>query len=175
MKSVTKVTLLSLAIVAIIAVSATIYIDYYSMPQFDFAPIQRNATLLTQQDVETILNKHFKAIRRTRQIPPTIKQSFTNVATDLFDMGDPGGPMSSDGITPGVSTRRLVFAALADNAAILVYEQGGFINVEVIVVLSFAEHEGVWAAVLKSDVKNLDGLRTAVRRGQFHVTELSFR
>src|SRR5579863_2663533 len=156
MKSVTKAVLLSFAIIAVIAVSLTIYINYYSTPHFDFAPIQRNATSLTQQDVELVLGKHFKRLRRVRQIPPTIKQSFTNVTDVPFRMSDPGGPMSTDDLTSGAPSTRLIFTGLADNSAILLYEQGGFVDYEVLMILSFSDHGSAWVVSLDHNVKDLD-------------------
>lgn len=176
MKSVTKAILLSFAMVAFIAISIAIYINYYSVPHFDFAPIQRNATSLTQPDVEAILRKHFKTLRRSRQIPPTVKQSFTNVLGPPFDMGGRGGLVSDIFDTSGSPPQRLNFAAVADNAAILVFKvnDGGppTFDIVIVMIFCFGDHPGAWGAVLKSDAKNLDGVRTLIRRQQLDVMNL---
>jgi hypothetical protein len=168
-------TLLSVSVVVVvIAVSITIYINYYSISHFDFAPIQRNADSLSQQEVETILSKRFKRIRRVRQIPPTVKQSFTNVTGVPFAMSDPGGPMSTDDLTSGAPSRRFIFVGLADNSAILVYEEGSFVDYEMVMVLSFSDRGSAWAASPDHYVRDIDGLRAVIRRKQFHEQKMPF-
>jgi|ERR1700733_2583603 len=170
------VTTVKLA-VAIVAVSIAVYINYYSVPKFDFAPIPGSSHPLALQDVESILRKHFKTIRRIRQIPPTIEQSFSNLTGAPFDMGDPGGPLAPNGSVSDLPHRRLIFFAFTDNAAILAYEQSTSrtIPVELVAVLYFVDPEGAWFAELKSDANNLEGLRNVIRRGEFDTANLQHR
>jgi len=78
-------------------------------------------------------------------------------------MNDPGEPISTDSILPGVPSRRLVFAAVGDNSAALVYEQGGSPDTLNATVFSYANDRGAWAAI--SDDRSIDrvsALKTAV-------------
>jgi hypothetical protein len=105
------------------------------------------------------------------QVPPILKQSFTNFTGLPFDMNDPGGRIGTDFVIPGVSSRRLVFAALGGNSAVLVYEQGGFATTLNATVFSYVDG-GAWRAILLNrPVDNLPALKTAVGNGRFRILE----
>jgi hypothetical protein len=159
-------------VVAIAAVSIALYVKHNSAPRFDFNPIQKNSSSLSQPDVESVVSKQFKTVRRLHQVPRAIKQSFANVEGVPFDMANPDELMSTDGMIPGAPMRRLVFAGLADNAAVLVFDYGGFSTARVVMVFSFVGQGGVWEATLHRDILNIDGLRTAIRRGRFEIQKL---
>jgi hypothetical protein len=85
-------------------------------------------------------------------------------------MVDPGRPMSTDYMIPGVPSRRLVFAGIGNNVAVLVYEQGGFGDTTNALVFSYVDDGGVWEATLNDHaVDDLSALRDAIGRGGFRV------
>jgi len=80
-------------------------------------------------------------------VPPALKQSFTNFTGLPFDLNDPGERIGTDSVIPGVPSRRLVFAAVGDNSAVLVYEQGGRATMLNAIVFSDV-NGGAWRAIL---------------------------
>jgi hypothetical protein len=102
-------------------------------------------------------------------VPPALKQSFTNFTKLPFDMSDPGGRIGTDHVIPGVTSRRLVFAALADNCAVLVYEQGGFATMLNATVFSYV-NGGAWRAILLNrPVDDVPALKLAVGDRRFRI------
>jgi hypothetical protein len=80
--------------------------------------------------------------------------------------------MSTDYIIPGVPTRRLVFAGIGEDAAVLVYEQGGYANTFNAVVFSYTGGGRTWIATLDGDsVNDVPTLEAAVESGQFRPWE----
>ena len=80
--------------------------------------------------------------------------------------------MSTDYIIPGVPSRRLVFAGIGEDAAVLVYEQGGFANTLNAAVFSYGKGRGAWIATLNGrSVSDLPTLKAAVESGQFRTWE----
>jgi hypothetical protein len=87
-------------------------------------------------------------------------------------MVDPGSPMSTADIIPGVPSRRLIFAGVGDDVAVLVYEQGGYVNAINATVFSYVNGGAAWGATLDHDsVDSISALRAAVVRGQFRIWE----
>jgi len=146
---------------------------------FDFKPVPKHAPTLNQADIEKVLGPsdletqlgphRFRTFRRARQVPPTVKQSFTNLTGLPFDMGDPHGPMSSDDMTSGAPLRRLVFLAINADSAVLVYKQGGFAGTLDVVVFWYGDGGRDWGATLDKRVENISDLRKTIQNGQFQV------
>ena len=87
-------------------------------------------------------------------------------------MNDPGEPISMDSMIPGVPSRRLVFAAVGDHSAALVYGQGGSTDTLNAPVFSYANDGGAWAAIADDrSIDRVSALRTAVRNGRFRNFE----
>jgi hypothetical protein len=166
-----KQILLAALTLVLITVSITVFMQSYSVPRFDVTPIQKNSPALSQQEVEGLLAKQFKIIWRVRQVPQAIKQSFSNVAGFPFRFADPGEPMSNDDMSSGGPSRRLVFVGLGDRVAVLVYEQGGFVNSFIAVIFSYVDRGSAWAATSYSAVRDITGLRRVVHSERFQVLE----
>ena len=161
---------LGLAIVVITA-AAIAAVGFYRVqspaPTFTVVPTQKNARTLTQSEVENLLGSQVVVVRKVRQVPTALKQSFTNFTGLPFDMNDPGERIGTDFIIPGVPSRRLVFAAVGDNSAVLVYEQGGYANMLNATVFSYV-NDGAWRAILKDhSVDSVLALKAAVDNGRF--------
>jgi hypothetical protein len=165
---------LGLAIVVIAAASIAavgLYRAYSPAPTFNVSPMQKNARTLAESEVKNLLGSQFVVVRRVRQVPPALKQSFTNFTGLPFDMNDPGERIGTDYIIPGLPSRRLVFAALGDNSAVLVYEQGGYATTLNATVFSYV-NGGAWRAILENtSVDNVSALKTAVEDGRFRNLE----
>jgi hypothetical protein len=140
-------------------------------PTSNVDPIQKNARILAPSEVESLLGSQFVVVRKVGQLPPSLKQSFINFTGLPFDMGDPGGRISTDFVIPGVSSRRLVFAGLADNCAVLVYEQGGFATTLNATVFSYVNGEAWRAILLNRPVDDVLALKAAAGDGRFRILE----
>jgi hypothetical protein len=109
-------------------------------------------------------------VRRERQIPDSIKQSFTNVTGLPFDMNDPGDPMSTDYIIPGVPTRQLVFAGVGDDSAVIVYEQGGYANRPSVVAFSWIAGGSAWWAFLDDrPPRDIPSIKRVLQESKFEM------
>ena len=140
-------------------------------PTFTVVPTQKSARTLTQSEVESLLGSQFVVLRKVRQVPPALKQSFTNFTGLPFDMNDPGERIGTDFIIPGVPSRRLVFAAVGDNSAVLVYQQGGYATMLNAAVFSYV-NDGAWRAILNDhSVDSVLALKAAVGNGRFRSLE----
>ena len=75
--------------------------------------------------------------------------------------------MSTDYMIPGVPNKRLVFAAVNKDSAVIVYELGGYANVIRAMILDFSGKRS-WDSTLNShSVKNLEDLRMVLSQEQF--------
>ena len=98
-----------------------------------------------------------------RQLPSRVKDSFCNVqhcnyVGVKFDMVNPDETNSTDLIVPGVPNRRLVFAGLNKDSAVLVYEVGSYASFLRASILDF-KTGAAWNGNVR-DVKNMRDLRT---------------
>ena len=76
--------------------------------------------------------------------------------------------MNEDMIEEGVPNRRLVLSAYSDTSALVLYQQGGYVGTERLVILRFGHNPGSWEAVLKDyETKSLDGIRDTLRRHRY--------
>jgi hypothetical protein len=164
---------LRLVIVAIAATAfaVTSYSPQTPAPASNVSPIQKNARILATNEVESLLESQFVVLRKVGQVPPALKQSFTNFTGLPFDLNDPGERIGTDFVIPGVTSRRLVFAALGDNSAVLVYEQGGYATVLNVTVFSYV-NGGAWRAILLNrPVDDVPALKLAIGNGRFRIPE----
>jgi hypothetical protein len=165
---------LGLAIVVIIAATIAavgFYRAHSPAPTFAVVPTQKNARTLTQSEVENLLGSQFVVVRKVRQVPPALKQSFTNFTGLPFDMNDPGERIGTDFIVPGVPSRRLVFAAVGDSSAVLVYEQGGYFDTLNATVFSY-DNGAAWRAILDDhSVDSVLALKATIGNGRFRSLE----
>jgi hypothetical protein len=163
---------MAIAVIVAAAVAVGVYRAHVPPPPFNVAPTPKNSLVLTRGDVENLLGMQYRIVRSVHQVPEALQQSFANLAGVSFTMVDPGKPMSTDDIIPGVPTRRLVFAGIGKDAAVLVYEQGGYANTLNAAVFSYSNGGGVWIATLSSHLVNdIPTLRTAIDNGQFRAWE----
>jgi hypothetical protein len=162
---------LLIVVIAVTAFAVTSYSAQTPAPTSNVNPIQKNARILSPNEVESLLGSQFVVLRTVGQVPPALKQSFTNFTGLPFDMNDPGERIGTDFIIPGVPSRRLVFAALGDNSAVLVYEQGGYATTLNATVFSYV-NGGAWRAILfNRPVDNVPALKIAVGNGRFRILE----
>ena len=163
---------LTIAVIAATAVAVGLYRTRIPAPPFNVTPTQKNPPLLARSDVENLLRMQYRIVRSVYQVPDALQQSFTNLAGIPFRMVDPGRPMSTDYIIPGVPSRRLVFAGIGEGAAVLVYEQGGYANTLNAAVFSYSNGRGAWIGTLNNrSVSDVPTLRAAVESGQFRTWE----
>ncbi|HEV2470102.1 MAG TPA: hypothetical protein VGS78_13000 [Candidatus Sulfotelmatobacter sp.] len=133
----------------------------------EFGPIAKNAPTLTQADIEALLAGPFELTRRVRQIPPTLRESFTNVTALPFDMNNPGDPMSTDVIINAPS-RQLTFAAVNQQSAIVVYEQGSFASFPCAVIF-LKGGKAAWLAIDDYFPTDIESLRRSVHEARFKL------
>lgn len=134
----------------------------------EFGPIAKNAPTLTQADIEALLAGPFELTRRVRQIPPTLRESFTNVTALPFDMNNPGDPMSTDLIINAPS-RQLIFAGVSAQSAIIVYKQGSFASFPCAVIFS-KTGKAAWITIADYLPRDIQALRISVHAGRFTLT-----
>ncbi len=156
--------------IAAAALATAVYRQGAPAPPLKVSPTQKDARFLTQNEVERLLGSQLQVVRRVDQVPPALRQSFSNLANVSFEMVNPGRPMSTDYIIPGVPSRRLVFAGIGKDVAVLVYEQGGYADTLNAAVFSYITGGGAWIATLNGrSVNDLPTLNTAVKNGQFRT------
>ncbi|MHB8755862.1 MAG: hypothetical protein ACYC92_13045 [Candidatus Acidiferrales bacterium] len=169
MKLDTKRMLLGAVILAVIVVGTVALVNLRSVPTLNVTPVQKNAPTLNEADVEKLLKvEHFRVVRRVRQVPSAVKQSFANFTGLPFDMADPGKPISSDVIT-SAPLRRLVFAGVSDDSAVLVYEQGGYVGTLNAVVFWYGDGGRAWRAVLDAPADDVPSFLRVIDNRHFHA------
>jgi hypothetical protein len=145
------------------------------IPDFNAKPIPTNAQSLNEADIEKLLGvEQFRVVRKVRQVPSVVKDSFSNFTRIPFDLVDPGERMKDyDMTSPGKSSRRLVFLGLSEDSAILVYEQGGFATVCNVVVFWYGDGGRGWVANIGCYPfpKNIPTLKSAFQKGNFQPWE----
>jgi hypothetical protein len=163
-----------IGIMAVLAVAAAIVWIFNShlIPEYNVKPVPRNVPTLNEADIEKLLGvEQFRIVRGVRQVPITIKESFSNFTKLPFDLANPGEEISSDAIIPGRSSRRLVFLALSEDSAVLVYEQGGYIDTLSAVIFWFGDGGRDWGTTLNSRPDDISSLRALIQKGQFQTWE----
>jgi hypothetical protein len=99
-----------------------------------------------------------------------VRQDFSTLAAEPFQMVNAGQEMSTDMIIPGIPNKRLVFAAVSDDTAVLVYELGGYVDTLHAMVFCHANGGGSWEAVLDEAVHDITSLRNTVQQGRFTIS-----
>jgi len=135
-------------------------------------PIPRNAPSIPAPVLSQLVNADFKVVTDLRYVPSAVKDSFCNIEQCnymgvKFDMVNPGDTMSTDYIIERVPNKRLVFAALNKESAIVVYERGGFLTFRRATILDFRDGSA-WASTLNNpNVRNMRDLRAALAEEKY--------
>ena len=161
MKRICLVVLTALALIA----GSSWFISTRRVPSLDFGPIPKGAPVLAWSEIENLLADHYTVVRHVRQIPPVLKESFSNVTNLPFDMNNPGDPMSTDAIIDAPS-RQLIFGAVSKRSAILVYEQGSFASSPCAVIFS-RTGAVAWIAIEDYMPRDITALRRSIHEGRF--------
>ncbi len=138
------------------------------------APIAKGAPRIPASALGPLTSADFMVVTNLRYLPSRVKESFCNVEDCnyvgiKFDMVNPGEPMSTDYILPGVPNKRLVFAALNKDSAIFVYEKGGYANLLRTTILDFRDGRA-WDTTLNSySIRNLRDLRVALTQEKYTI------
>ena len=149
---------------------------------------------LTEAEIAALIAQRFQLVYKVQQIPNVVKDSFTNFvdwgvegtlskpetkaqweATKRqlppLRMADPGQRMNEDVIEEGVPNRRLVFCAYSDTSALVLYQQGGYVGTERLVIFRFGKNPGAWAAILKDyETNSLEGIQDTFRRHRYTLS-----
>jgi hypothetical protein len=135
-------------------------------------PLQKGSAPMSLAQLDKLMHENFVTVTDVRKIPESVKRSFCNIEKCnfvgvKFDMVNPSEAMSTDYIMPGVPNKRLRFAALNGDSAIVFYEWGGFVGQLCVTVFDFRNRRS-WGASLKIfRVNTLEQLRTAISDRQF--------
>ncbi len=135
-------------------------------------PIPKGAPRIPPSALRQLLSADFAVITDLRYLPSGVKESFCNVEhcnyVDIkFDMVNPGNAMSTDYMIPGVPNKRLAFAALSRDSAIVVYERGGHANFLRTMILDFKDRS-TWDTTLNSySIRSLRDLRVALAQEKY--------
>jgi hypothetical protein len=167
-----KWILVALVAVAVIAIAVIRSGHSRYVPDFNFAPIPKDAPTLNDADIEKILTmEQFRIFRRARQVPTAVRDSFTNFTNFPFDLADPGEEISSDLMIPGKSSRRLIFLGLSGDSAVLCFEQGGLVGSVQCVFFWFEEGGRDQRAYLDRGPipSDIPSLRAAIRKRNFQM------
>jgi hypothetical protein len=144
----------------------------YSTPAFRVTPLTERSRTLNATDVQRIVQGDFQIVRRVQQIPTAVQQGFTLLSHDQFSMVNPGQEMSTDMILPGVPNKRLVFAGIGSDTAVVVFEQGGFAGTVHATVFEYSQQGGTWGAMLVDyNVTDLNTLRAVIEKGRYKTWE----
>jgi hypothetical protein len=172
MQPISKRILSGIIMVIAVAFVSVWFLDSRSIPEFNVKPLPQHAPTLNEVDIEKVFGtEHFRVVRRVRQVPVAVKESFSNFTELPFDLVDPGEEISSDDLTGGRSSRRLLFLGLSDDSAVLFYEQGGFAGAFNTVVFWFGDGGRGWGATLQHGPipKDISSLKVAVQKGMFNI------
>jgi hypothetical protein len=146
------------------------YTRYFNVSPFNEPPLGTASRTLTDSEVQSLLAQNFQIVRRVRQVPASVKQSWENVVHLPFDMNNPGDTLSGDLIIPGVPSRQLMFAGIGQSVAFLVWKQGAYADTFHLAVFSYNVNGGKWAARLNRPLENISDQKLALTRGEFHAT-----
>jgi len=99
-------------------------------------------------------------------LPEAVKRAFASaMPAAKFAMADPGEEYQGTDVidTPGLPTRRLIFAAHCGDRWIIHYEHGGLgHNYDVLIVGGRPSPRFLWGGTLGAGVKDLDDLRHSI-------------
>jgi hypothetical protein len=144
-----------------------------SVPHLEASPVPQHPHALSENEVKAVLAQDFRIVYKVEQIPDAVRTSFINVVDSgredsLSDpktrnkdfneqwkreaqkrplpplqMADPGQAMGSDVVMPGVPNRRLVLCGYSKSAALVLFEQGGYVDTVRLVVFDF-QRSAAW-------------------------------
>lgn len=135
-------------------------------------PIPKSGSTMSFPELDKLIHEDYVIVTDVRKLPETVKLSFCNIEKCnfvgvKFDMVNPGEPMSTDYIIPGVPNKQLRFAALNGHSANVFYEWGGFADQLCVTAFDFREHTSWGASLRVFRVNTLDQLRTAISDRRF--------
>src|SRR6266404_576736 len=152
-----------------VAESAAIAQIYEGVP-----PVPKNGAVIPIPVLNEIIARDFKFVTNLRYVPPVVKDSFCNVehcefVGSKFDMVNPGKTMSTDLVIKGVPNKRLVFAALSRQSAIVLYQRGGYGDTLRVTVLNFRDGSAWRARLNDYAITTLPKLRDSLSGGEYTV------
>ena len=167
-----KIVVLLMVGVVTIAVAAILIGLAVQPPSFHAGPVVRTRTL-SDAEAADLLKQNFKIVQKVRRLPAAVKQSIA-VAWGLpFEIVDPDEPADPDRPTPvpdpNEPQRKMIFAGVADpDAAFMVYEVGGFVDSNEVVVIRFGNDAALWCASFADfPPHDLGELRDALAKRRF--------
>jgi hypothetical protein len=145
-----------------------------SQPAFDQL-MSRYLTIFRRLVSPALSPGDFTVVTDLRYLPSRVTESFCNVEDCNYGgtkfMVNPGETMSTDYILPGVPNKRLVFAALNRDSAVVVYERGGYVNFLRTTILDFRDGK-TWDTTLNSyPIRNLPDLRVALSQEKYDMAD----
>lgn len=151
----------------LLALLATFYRTHDVAPTFKVPALPESAPRLTTLEAEKILDGNFKIFRKVQQIPAAVKRDYSAVTHQSLWMVNAGEPVSTDAIIPGVPNKELVLVGLADQSAVLIFNEFGLTGRVRVMVFSHQGNAGVWEATLENKGDDVAGLRIALQNGAF--------
>ena len=135
-------------------------------------PVPVDAPHISAPALRQLVNADFEIVTNLGSVPSAVKESFCNIEKCdyvgvKFDMVNPGDTMSTDYMIEGVPNKRLVFAALNKESAIVVYERGGFFNILRATIIDFRDGSAWGSALNNYKVKNMHDLRAALAEQEY--------
>jgi hypothetical protein len=156
--------------------------------------ISKPPRILNDVEIQAIQVQKLQVVYTVQQIPDVVRDSFVNfvdwgvegtlskletrprlqsVKRPLasLEMANPDERMNEDVIEPGIPNRRLVLCAFSETSALVLYQQGGYVGTERLVIFSFGKSSGAWAATLV-DYKtgSLEAILDALRRHRYSLS-----
>jgi hypothetical protein len=86
-----------------------------------------------------------------------------------LDMADPGQEMSSDDLTQGFPTRRLLLCGFSRSAGFLLYQQGGFVSTLQLVVFDFGRSRAWGGRIENYDTRSLEDMRNVMKLRRYRA------
>jgi hypothetical protein len=128
----------------------------------------KHSRALRLEEVEQTLQSNLTVVRSTGQVPEAVKEDYSDLTGEQFDMANPGEPMNDDVIEPGIPNRRLVLVGLGSDRDVLVYQNGGFVSTLNVIVVIHGVWGGAWGARFEDySIDNVSGLNAAIHESKF--------
>jgi len=136
-------------------------------PAFPVPPLAEHPRVLTLDEVERTLQSDFLIIRTVQRVPSKVRQDYSKLTGESFDMQNPGGLMTADVIVPGVPNRRLVLVGLGRDCEVLIYEKGGIADSLNVLAVVHGIAGGAWGAQLPYDIHTISDVHEAVLNNRY--------
>lgn len=159
---------LGLAIISVGAAFGIIGLTESSF--FSVPPLPNNPRILKATQIENVLKSDLQIVRTVPEVPAKVKDGFSSVLHEPFQMANPGQKIGTDMLERGVPNERLVFAGYTNHIVVLVFDVGGFVTTRNVFVLDRQDDGGVFGATLKGyPVNDTSSLIDDIRAGQFTI------